>query len=37
METWLLKLNIGKCKAIAGELNTNDSISRVTVENTENM
>ena len=35
METWLLKLNIGKCKAISysrrPELNTNYSISGVTV------
>jgi len=37
METWLLRLNIGKCKAISysrrPELNTNYSISGVTVEN----
>jgi len=41
METWLLRLNIGKCKAISysrsPELNTNYSISNVTVENIENM
>jgi len=41
METWLLKLNIGKCKAISysrrPELNTKYSISGVTVENIENM
>ena len=41
METWLLRLNIGKCKAISysrrPELNTNYSISGVTVENIENM
>jgi len=40
IETWLLRLNIGKCKAISysrrPELNTNYSISGVTVEN-ENM
>jgi len=37
METWLLRLNIGNCKAISysrrPELNTNYSISGVTVEN----
>ena len=41
METWLLRLNIVKCKAISysrsPELNTNYSISGVTVENIENM
>ena len=41
MATWLLKLNIGKCKAISysrrSALNTNYSISGVTVENMENM
>jgi len=42
LATWLLKLNIGKCKAISysrrPELNTtNYSISGVTVENIENM
>jgi len=41
METWLLRLNIGKCKAISysrrPELNTNYSISGVTVENIENI
>jgi len=41
METWLLRLNIVKCKAISysrrPELNTNHSISGVTVENIENM
>ena len=37
METWLLRLNIGKCKAISysrrQELNTNYSISGVAVQN----
>ena len=41
METWLLRLNIGKCKAISYsrrlELNTNYSISGVAVENIENI
>ena len=41
METSLLKLNIGKCKTISysrrPELNTNYSISGVTVKNIENM
>ena len=41
METWLLKLNIGKCKAIfysrRPELNTNYSISGVAVETIENI
>jgi len=41
METWLLRLNMGKCKAISysrrPELNTNYSISGVTVENIENV
>jgi len=41
MEMWLLRLNIGKCKAISysrrRELNTNYSISGVTVENIKNM
>ena len=37
METWLLRLNIGKCKAISysrrPELHTSYSISAVAVEN----
>ena len=41
METWLLRLNIGKYKAISycrrPELNTNYSISGVAVENIENI
>jgi len=41
METWLLRLNIGKCKAISycrrPELNTTYNISGVTVENIENL
>jgi len=41
METCVLRLNIGKCKAISysrrSALNTNYSISGVTVENMENM
>jgi len=41
METWLFRLNIGKCKAISysrrPELNTNYSIAGVTVENIENI
>jgi len=41
METWLLRLNMGKCKAISysrrPELNTNYSISGVIVENIENV
>ena len=41
MDTWLLRLNIGKCRAISysrrPELNTNYSISGITVENIENM
>jgi len=44
MKTWLLRLNIGKCKVISyytiyrrPELNTNYSISGVAVENIENI
>jgi len=41
MITWLLRLNIGKCKAISysrrPELNTNYTISGVTVENIKNI
>ena len=41
METWLLRLDIGKCKAISysrrPELNTNYNISGVTVKNIENI
>ena len=41
METWLLRLNMGKCKAISysrrPELNTNYSISGVIVENIQNV